>query len=160
MRFIKHIMKILILCVVLVVFTGWGFAWYRTVRAERSPNQKIFSDGVLPSPPPDGFYAGRVAGYHGGWRGKSFEPGDKTGINIFGEHHEKKYPFVFYEAASLRDASKKVLRIDYNVPANPFWLRTVTDEVVEYEPGKYIGKLNVRWLPGVPFTLGYFFLEK
>lgn len=57
-------------------------------------------------------------------------------------------------------SSKDVLKIDYAIPANPFWLRFILDEIVETEPGKLLGKVHIHLLPDLNFTLGFFTLEK
>ena len=43
--------------------------------------------------------------------------------------------FKTYQAKGLRDPEVDVLRIDYELPGNPFWLRRITDgDVVEVKP--------------------------
>ena len=81
-----------------------------------------------------------------------------TGINEFTGKDMKtyeKYPFTFSIGPGSHDL-KSVIQIDYNNSINPFWLRPVLDEIVETAPGEYLGKLQLRIVPGYPFTLTYF----
>lgn len=143
----------------LIAFTLYGL--YRTFKTRRSPNQRIFLAGSKPNPLPDGFYHGSVTGYSGSWRGKKFDSPRSAGINVFGEGDQliERYPFKTYSGEGLQDQTIEVLKIDYNIPTNPFWVRLVLDEIVQVEPGKYLGKVHYRFIPIVPFTIGYFRLE-
>jgi hypothetical protein len=134
------------------------FGLLRTWQTQTSANQAKFKAGKLPTEPLDGFYKGTVTNYHGEWRGKTFDASHNKGINSFGEG--EKYPFRTYTGVGLRDKDLQVFKIDYNVSGNPFWVRRVLDEVVETAPGKYLGKIHVRILPGLHFATGYFTLEK
>ena len=52
---------------------------------------------------------------------------------------------------SRQDAALDVLRLDYNLPANPrlfVTIRRVLDEVVQVADGYYLGKAYVRWYWG------------
>lgn len=148
---------------VLLAIVGLGFGIFLTIQAEHSAKQKIFIAGKLPTPSPDGFYHGGSSDYIFSWIGKKFNKTDSTGINVFdagaGETQES-YSFVTSESKGLRDKTISVLQISYNVPSNPFWLKHVVDEVVEISPGSYIGKMELKILPGYPFTLGFFTLNK
>ncbi|MDB5195323.1 MAG: uncharacterized protein JWO84_507 [Parcubacteria group bacterium] len=110
---------------------------------------------------PDGLYAGSLAGPSGTWKGKRFDREAHRGVNIFATPSgldAEKYPFTVSVGPGTHD-SISVIRIDYNVAANPFWLRPVLDEIVEVAPGQYLGKLELRVLPGYPFTLLFFNLS-
>jgi hypothetical protein len=148
--------------VVIVVVGGLAYGYYRTLLSEGSPKQDSFVKGIFPSPLPVGLLRGTVDGLQVSWKGKKLNDANRTGINVFaGENgEEERYPFKTYQAKGLRDPEIDVLRIDYDLPGNPFWLRRITDEIVQFEKGKYLGKVHIRILPGYPFTMGYFRLEQ
>jgi hypothetical protein len=149
--------KLLVLVVLLAIASGIVRTWQEGIVAD----QQLFTKGRVPNPPPQGFYMGSVQGYKVSWQGKSFDAASESGINIFtdGTALYEKYPFKTSVGTGVHD-SISVLQIDYDRPENPWWLRPVLDEVVEVAPGKYLGKLNVRVIPGYPFTLQYFELTK
>ncbi len=132
----------------------------RTWKVQASPLQEEFVNGKLPAKL-DGVYKGSVAGINTTWRGKKFNSSESTGINIFEDADgiNEKYPFKTYSGKGLQDEIQ-ALKIDYNLAENPLWLRCIVDELVETSPNKYLGKLNVKLVPGVPFCLGFFKLEK
>ena len=134
----------------------------RTVYVQHAPEQKLFLQGNLPVNPPEGLYKGTVKNLDTNWKGKTFFPDKAGGINNFMETMDtiKKYPFKTYTGLGVQDISKEVFKIDYDIPPNPFWLRHILDEVVETEPGKFLGKVHVRLLPNLTYTLGYFTLEQ
>ena len=145
----------------------------RTWQLEHSANQKLFASGTIPNPLPDGLYNGSVSGHTFSWLGKKFFATTSRGINIFtpldiklsngvnqNSTTTEKYPFKTSLGKGLRDKTLDVFQIDYNIPANPFWLRPILDEIVEITPGHYLGKLQARFIPGFPFTLSYFELKK
>jgi hypothetical protein len=130
----------------------------QTLRVERRPSQQTFRGGKAPKPLPEGFWRGSVTIQQGkNWRGKVFDRAAQTGINRFADG--ERYPFKMYVAPGLRDRDLRVLRIDYNVPGNPWWLRLIVDEVVQTEPGHYLGKVHLAALPGLTFTATYFELN-
>lgn len=147
--------RILIVLLVLI-----GLFVVRTVMVEHSATQKEFDGGRVPAPLPDGFYKGSVSFPHGGWKGKSFSAKSGTGINILGDANEQRYPFKTYVAKGLRDPTLDVLRIDYSDPVNSWWLRRIVDEIVQVGEQKYLGKVHLKVIPGFPFTIGFFRLEK
>ncbi len=148
----------LIFIVLSLIFIG---ASYLTVRTFASSNQDMFLKGKVPDKLPEGLFRGEVPGHKFSWQGKKFSAQNKRGINIFknGELITENYPFKFYQAKGLQD-NNEVIRIDYNLPENPLWLRFIVDEIVETSPNKYLGKLHVRLFPGLVASLGYFKLEK
>ena len=158
----RNVLWVCMALVVIAVAGGLAFGYYRTLLSEGSPKQDAFVKGIFPSPLPVGFLKGTVDGLQVSWKGKKLNADHQTGINIFfGETgEEERYPFKTYEAKGLRDPDLVVLRIDYDLPINPFWLRRIIDEIVEVEKGKYLGKVHLRVLPGYPFTMGYFGLEE
>lgn len=136
----------------------------RTLMVQNLPEQQTFAAGHVPSPLPDGMLRGSVPGHKGapgGWLGKKFNAKNGTGINVLqaGATTEEKYIFRTYTGTGLRD-NIQVYKIDYDIARNPWWLRRVMDEIVEVSPGRYLGKLHLRIVPGVPFTLAYFWLER
>lgn len=153
----KAIFFFVVLPMILIFFILCGVV--RTQLEEASPNQSLFTKGSVTNLP-DGFYKGHIDYIKVPWKGKKFDATAKTGINIFGENNSEKYPFTFYIGKGLRDTKKDVIKIDYTVKGNPFWMRFILDEITEYAPGKYIGKLHLRLVPFLPITLGYFYLEK
>ncbi len=151
--------------IVVAIFIGLGLlilislGLYKTYKVEHSANQDLFRNGKLPNPLPDGFYKGNsFNGLGADWQGKVFDANKQTGINRF--KNGQRYVFKTYEAQGLRDRATTVLRIDYNQPGNPWWLHFIVDEIVETSPGHYLGKVHLRIIPGLPFTLSYFELSK
>ncbi len=132
-----------------------------TIRTQKSADQKNFLAGTFPSPLPDGQYKGS-AEVTGSWVGKKFFATTQTGINLFRNKDgstREQYPFKTYEGKGLRDSEISVFKIDYDVQANPFWVRPILDEMVEIAPGKYLGKIHYRF-PYFPISIGYFRQEK
>jgi hypothetical protein len=136
----------------------------RMYMVQSAPEQKLFSGGKLPSTPPEGLYRGTVKGLDTSWIGKTFFSEKSGGINNFRVKDSMetvlKYPFKTYVGKGLVDRSIEVLKIDYDIPQNPFWLKFILDEIVETEPNKFLGKVHLRFMSGITFTLGYFTLEK
>ena len=146
------LIKLIIALVILVLIASF----LRTWQEDNSENGKAFAASMAPSPAPDGFYKGTVnSPFKVTWTGKKFNAASSTGINIFDENgtSTEKYPFK-------TSVSVTILNIDYDVPENPFWIRPILDKLVETAPGEYLGKLTMRIIPGYPFTLGFFRLEK
>jgi len=155
MTIIKPFLIIISLIVVLFIL----FAFYRTWKTQHGESQKLFLSGKLPNPKLDGFYKGSITGQTNlSWNGKVFNAQASSGINKIND--SEKYKFKTFTGKGLQDKNLEVLKLEYNIPGNPFWLRTVLDEIVETKPGVYLGKTHVRIIPGFPFTLGYFNLEK
>ncbi len=153
--------KTLIFAIVLIIISLYCLIWavmaFRTYRFETSSDQKQFSGGAPLVELPDGFYKGTVKNYSGGWQGKMFDRAQQSGRNRIND--KDVYPFSTSLDSGLRDPNLKVVRIDYNKPENPWYLRHLVDEVVEISPGKLQGKIMVRWL-GSTFTVGFFQLEQ
>jgi len=131
-----------------------------SIRARSLPNQALFSKGEFPDPLPDGDMQGHAI-YQASWLGKSFTAKDNRGINRFNENGRtaKHIPFITYKGYGVNDPELEVLKIDYNIPGNPIYLRFILDEIVEVAPGQYLGKLHVRIIPFLPFTIEYFTLN-
>lgn len=147
-----------IIIAIVVAFFFMGFL--RTWQTQHNRKQAQFLKGtpVFPS----GDYKGSYRGYTGPWRGKQFNAKEKTGRNIFnvGEKVFFLYPFAFSTGQGFIDKEIETVRLEYNIPGNPWWLRPVLDEIMEVEKGRFLGKVHFRLLPGLSFTLGYFWLQK
>lgn len=101
------------------------------------------------------------------WQGKTFDPAHARGDNIFtrdslwlartfnwsyrgfvddGPTTYRAFTFRTYIAPGLEDSDRQVLKIDYDLPANPArTIRRVLDELVQVGPNTYLGKAHVRW---------------
>lgn len=147
---------LIILCFLLLLLLLIGLI--RTWRVQSNPNQKLFLSGKIPSSLPDGFYKGSVTGLKTSWQGKKFDASSSAGINIIND--QPIYPFKTYIGKGLQDKNLNVFKIDYNIIGNPFWLRFILDEIIETKTNQYLGKVHLNLIPGFPFSLGYFRLEK
>ena len=129
----------------------------RTIMLQYGDTQHEFLAGKAVMP--QGLWPGVLPGYTTSWQGKKFT-GD-TGINVFSRDGKNVdvYPFKTYIARGAVDPID-VVKIDYNTKGNPFWLRLILDEVVQVKPNEYLGKLQLRLVPGLPITLLYFRLER
>jgi hypothetical protein len=116
------------------------------------------------------------------WYGKTFEAAQATGINIVSESFRgqarwifpgyrryapfdptgfRAFPFVTYLAPGLKDPDRRVLKIDYNLDANPrLSVRRILDELVRLEDGFFLGKAHVKWWWGSWQTVAYFTLSR
>lgn len=131
--------------------------------------QATFAGGKLPSPHVSGFLKGTPVGWFlttlvkfVPWQGKNFDQAKNNGINIIKKDGKlnQEFPFKNWEGVGTRDPTVKVFKIDYDIPENAFWLRTVLDELVQVGPGDYLGKMQFVPFKGVVFTVGYFQLKK
>jgi len=97
----------------------------------------------------NGFYKGNK---EGNWLGKTFSAKTSSGINNFrqGSKEITKYPFKTYEENNL-------LKLDYNLPVNPWWLRLIIDDLKETNPNHFEGTMKIKILelqiPLAKFTL-------
>jgi hypothetical protein len=153
---VKTILFVVILPIFLTLTVLLGVM--RTQFVQAAPAQSLFLKGRAELP--SGLYRGSVQGIKFAWKGKIFDKKVSRGVNIFGSDLHEKYPFTFYLGKGLQDPKKDVVKIDYNLKENPFWMKWILDEVIEYEPNKYVGKLHIRLIPYIPITLGYFYLER
>ena len=114
------------------------------------------------------------------WQGKTFDSNAATGDNIFsnngywlsrliwpsyrgvvpdGAGRSRACQFRTFTAAGKLDPDRQVLKIDYDIEANPgFLLRDVLDELVQVGEGLYLGKALLRrpeerWICAAYFTL-------
>lgn len=147
-----------IIIAIVVAFFFMGFL--RTWQTQHNRKQAQFLKG---SPVfPNGNYKGSYRGYAGPWKGKRFNTKEKTGENVFkvGEKFFYLYPFTLTKGPGCIDKGIETIKLEYNIHKNPWWLRTIQDEIVEVEKGRFLGKVHFRLLPGLSFTLGYFWLQK
>jgi len=115
------------------------------------------------------------------WKGKFLIAADARGDNIFDRKWRGALGLLFpfyrgnrdYDAQSFRafmfatsvtrgkvDADRQVFRIDYDRPDNPaLTIRRIVDEIVEVEPGVYLGKIHFQWWWGRWQMIGYFALR-
>ena len=116
------------------------------------------------------------------WRGKRFNPDQNAGENLFsrsslfatrlvwpfyqsyeieGPEIYNAFPFHTWIGPGKADPDREVLKIDYDLPENPKWIvRQVLDELVQLDPGLYLGKAYFRWPTGQWQTIAYFSLFK
>lgn len=151
---------IALMCIFVIPFILYiVIGMFLTQRIRQDNKQSLFENGSVPVGM-SGNYEGN-ADAQGSWLGKEFYE-DGTGINNFdsGDSVQQQIPFKYYVGKSVSDDGKDVLKIDYNIPENPFYLRLILDELVELENGSYLGKVNFMLIPFFPITFTYFTLEK
>lgn len=121
-----------------------------------------------------------IAGHWMPWLGKIFDEEQKRGDNVFSKDSLKLsrvfWPFYrgyvgdrpsTYRAFSFRtclgpglaDPDREVLKVDYDLPANPrFTIRRVLDELAQVADGFYLGKAHLKWWWGKWQLVAYFSL--
>ncbi len=149
--------SLLVTVLVIVIIVGL----FRTATLRQGDAQKEFVKGALPVFE-NTFYTGSAPGYSGSWKGKMMHPEVMSGKNVFETDGKKteKYPFQMYAAKSIQDNAVQVIRFEYNLSGNPFWVRSAFDEVVQVAEGKFLGKVYVQLIPGYPFLVSFFRMEK
>lgn len=150
-------LKLLILVLAVLVLCFITACIYLHRRAQTSKLQNEFLSGTIPATLPDGFYRGSV-NLKTSWQGKRFDRATNSGINVLAD--KEAFPFKTYLGPGNVDPQLQVIKIDYNVPQNPWYLRPILDEIVQTKPGHFLGKLQLRLLPGITVALGYFRLAK
>lgn len=161
---VKKIIGIVIValfCVLLVVaLLAIGYGFFRTWKTGRSDKYEKFVQGTLPAQMPEGPWTGYVDELTGvSWKGKKFL-GDGKGINVFENNGVKSeaYQFAFFQTEGVD--VPKVVRLDYGQKGNPLWLRFIVDEMVSVGDNRFLGIVYIDLIPGIPFRMGYFRLEK
>lgn len=153
-----------------------------TLLIERSPYQKQFAQGRVPAPLPQGFHPGVahvLFDKQTPWLGKFFDREQQLGHNIFTplgarilkfaspfyrqfsrneDGNTRAYYFKTWVGKGKKDRALDVLKLDYDMPENPLFIRIILDEVVEITPQQYLGKIHVKLLPGFWISIGYFAL--
>ncbi|MEN6476247.1 MAG: hypothetical protein ABFD81_19685 [Syntrophaceae bacterium] len=67
--------------------------------------------------------------------------------------------FITEDAQSILGDGQQVLRINYNRPGNPFWLKGLNDELKTLRPGFYLGR-GVYRLGSIAINTFYFSVER
>jgi hypothetical protein len=157
----KALKIVVVVLVALFVFASlYGF--YRTWKTGRMPEHARFVAGTVPTSLPTGQWIGHADELGKvSWVGKKFL-GEGKGINAFEKDgvRSEAYPFTLVEASSIGFGGKKILKLDYDRPENPLWLRFIVDEMVSIGENEYLGVVYINFFPGAPFRMGYFRLEK
>lgn len=167
----------------LIVLVWLGFWVAVTKLVENSGRQAEFMKGTLPFEPPNGFYRGSaflLGDRQTPWLGKSFDPANRTGINIFDprgasllkkltpsyklfqkntDGNTEAYFFKTSTGPGIKDRDLQAFKLDYDSPENPFVIRIVLDEMVEIAPDQFLGKVHVKVFPGYYATVGFFGLK-
>ncbi len=149
-----------LLLIFVVLACLYGF--YRTWKTGKSPHHEAFLRGTIPLQTPTGQWNGYVDELpYVSWKGKKFLD-DGKGINVFVRDDVKSeaYPFAFSVTESIKEKGKSVVTLDYNQKENPLWLRFIADEMVSVGENKFLGIVYIKFIPGIPFRMGYFRLEK
>lgn len=147
--FVKLFLSLLLVLVLVLFIRNW--------MVQNGQTSEVFRSGQLPRDI-SGRYEGKVS-FPTDWQGKEFDASASGGINIFGKNQEiRAFPFKTYSGQGLQDTGVSVLKIDYDLPENPWWVRLIVDEAVEVSPGKLLGKIHVK-LPIGSVAIGYFELE-
>jgi hypothetical protein len=116
------------------------------------------------------------------WKGKFFQAAQDQGDNIFvrsskplgrvlwpmyrdyrddGSQTFRAFQFRTYVAPGRDDPDRQVLKIDYDLPANPrFTIRRVLDELVQVADNYYLGKAHLKWWWGRWQMVVYFALQR
>lgn len=137
----------------------------RTYQIQNDRLNKMFRESYIGKYLPQGAYAGVAfvpTEFTRNWQGKNFSESTSSGINLFNDEllREEKYVFKMQKTKSISEKYLDVIQLDYNTDENPAWLKPVVDEIVNIGDGKYLGKVYYRLIPGLPFALAYFTLEK
>lgn len=115
------------------------------------------------------------------WKGKTFDAAGSRGDNVFtsdslpvarlfspgyrgyieeGPETYRAFRFRTYTAPGIEDAGM-VLKLDYDLPENPqSTVRRVLDELVEIDPGLYLGKAHLRGPSGRWRRVAFFTLAR
>ncbi len=114
------------------------------------------------------------------WLGKSFDPSTDSGVNVLVKSARgpmrvvwpnyvpereladriEAFPFRTRVAPGELDPEVSVLKIDYNIEANPnLLIRRILDELVQIDDGIYLGKVLLR-RQGAFKSIGFFSLER
>lgn len=160
-RLLKKILTTSITLLTLVFLSLITYLTINNVRTERLPEQQAFLTGTAEAPSP-GTYRGTSDLPLNSWRGKIISPDPQSGTNVFSSngYAQKKFPFQITQAQGIRNPEQTVIRLDYNTQPNPWYIRTlIIEELVKNDANQYLGKTQLRVLPGLAFTLGFFTLE-
>jgi len=136
-----------------IALVGLGAALaITTIRAEQHINQLLFESGRGDFSL-SGSYQVATNINIPNWTGKTFA---NQNFNLFSKSI-KKYPFRLTAGRGLRDPNTEVLRTDYNLKGNPWGLRLfLVEEIVTTKNNQLLGKMHLRVMPNLVFTIGYF----
>ncbi len=73
--------------------------------------------------------------------------------------HVRLGDFSILSQPSALGDGQQILRVNYDRPGNPFWLKPLNDELKQVAPNRYLGRGIIRLGP-VKFNSFYFTLEK
>ncbi len=149
-----RVMTIAVAIILVILTVSLVATTLRSVMINKRPENAVFLNGSTPEPALDGTYKGNTQSQTG-WQGKWFESSKNKGLNNFSDGD--RYEFKTSTEKSL-SSDKKVLKLDYNHPGNPLWLRLIVDEVSQVNTGTYQGKVYIKLGP-IYFTLTYFELN-
>lgn len=97
------------------------------------------------------------------WAGKTFDTvNERHGkginrINLLGRAAPTWFPFETVFADSAIDG-KPCIKLDYDLPQNPFFIRAIVDELREAAPGLLFGPAQIRIGQRAPLPVLYFAL--
>lgn len=152
-------------------------------RMQKATFQDSFARGQVPQPKLNDFYPGIshiLFGLPVPWMGKRFTLTPEGGTNLFSrfggaaarlltprykhfvhgsDATVSGYTFKTATGVGLRDPHVQVLKLDYNLPENPGLIRIIYDELVQVDPGRYLGKVYIQALPGWFLFVGFFELK-
>lgn len=156
-------MKTVLMALCIVFFTLVAVVGGRHVYLQNSERQTVFLQGTVPEELPDGVYEGALA-MATRWKGKRFDARTATGVNVFRDGINAMTDDLVFVMdigpSDVEQGSFQVVKLDYDVPQNPWWVRWCKTEMVETEPGTFLGKIHVRVLPGVRVAVAFFELDK
>ena len=152
------LLRVLLKLIVIAIIIAVAYGFYRTWKTARAENYALFQQGTVPTKMPEGLWKGSVPELGDvSWKGKKFLKSG-SGINLIGD--AEKFPFTFSKELSIKEKKKEVIRLDYDQPGNPLWLRFIVDEMVSTKPNEYLGIVYVDVIPFFPFRMGYFRLTR
>ena len=154
MDFVRKLGYVLFALVLVFVFVYSSAGLIFSQIAHNSADQTLFLDSHVPNPLPDGTYVTSDMA-RGNWTGMNFNRMKQIGVNTFVDG-TTGYAFNMYITKGVQDSDKDILKLDYNVESNPMWVRVFQDELVETSQNEYLGKLQLRLLPFIPFVVGFF----
>ena len=67
--------------------------------------------------------------------------------------------FMIEQTKSILGDGQQVLRINYNRPGNPFWVKPLNDELKKIDDGYYLGRGIIK-IFGLTFNSFYFSIER
>jgi hypothetical protein len=151
--FLRTLGAVALFFVALIIVTGFVLSWM----VKSSVDERAFLKGTVPDKPPVGRYLISAGGIFPSWRGKEFSTQPGIGMDLVENSgsFDRVNTFNVSMGPGLKDQIS-VIRMDYNRSGNPLWLRPVLQEMLQTSSGVYLGKIHVRLIPFLPFSIGYF----